>query len=106
MRKGIRRKKICNCKYTKTQTLKRFSKGPEFNGYSSPVDVAWIDRQGNFYLDQVKYSNKKSKTKIPYISKDEINRLKDFAHEFCEARNVSVRYVLRKAYRKPIIKTL
>ena len=82
------------------------SKGSEFNGYSAPVDVAWIDKQGNFYLDQVKYSNKKSKTKIPYISKDEINRLKDFAHEFCEAPNVQVRYILKKAYKRPIIKLL
>ncbi len=82
------------------------SKGPTINGHSSPVDVAWIDRQGNFYLDQVKYSNKKSKTKIPYISKDEINRLKDFAHEFIEAKNVSVRYVLKKAYKNPVVVNL
>jgi len=75
-------------------------------GSKGPFDVLWIDRKGNVYLDQVKYSNKKSKTKIPYISKDEINRLKDFAHEFIEAKNVSVRYVLRKANKKPIIKNV
>jgi len=75
-------------------------------GSKGPFDVIWIDRKGNVYLDQVKYSNKKSKTKIPYISKDEINRLKDFAHEFCEASNVKVRYILKKAYKKPIIKLL
>ena len=69
-------------------------------------DVLSIDRKGNVFFDQVKYLNKKSKTKIPYISKDEINRLKDFAHNFIEAKNVSVRYVLRKANKKPIIRTL
>jgi len=69
-------------------------------------DVFWTDRKGNVFFDQVKYSNKKSKTKIPYISKDEINRLKDFAHNFIEAKNVHVRYVRKKAYKKPIIVNL
>jgi len=67
------------------------SKGPTINGHSSPVDVAWIDRKGNFYLDQVKYSNKKSKAKIPYISKDEINRILNAARELATLPELMVK---------------